>query len=509
MTHHLSRRDFLKAAGLFSLAGLPIIHAIERLAGEPAGASQPNVLIVTFDALSAFNMSLYGYPRQTTPNIERLARRATVFHNHYAGGNATTPGTSTLLTGTLPWTHHGCNLLGLVADSAVPYNLFGAVPGNVYTSAYTHSLIVLKLLYQFRESLAELVLPRELAFADLQYADRLFMEDYNAAYAGENIILRGDDDTSSSLFLSLLFRLFAQQHAGAIDAANHDAFRKGVPNQDYVYFNLENAIDWTIQQARALPRPFLSYYHFLPPHDPYLPRRDFTGHFVDSYEPLEKPESFAAEGFDYGQLKRNRLVYDRFIAYVDAEFGRLMDALEKSGVLEDTYVILTSDHGELFERGIRGHVTPVLYEPLVRIPLVISVPGVGERRDIYDPTCAVDILPTIAHLYGQPPPVWSEGVILPGFSPNPADPQRPVFVMDSKSAPRYGPMTDGSFTIIQEGYKLIHYIREPAEPDELYDLENDPDELVNLVDQQPERADYLRSLIQQKLFAANAPYLKK
>ncbi len=482
MTHRLSRRDFLKAAGLFSLAGLPIIHAVDRLAGEPAGASQPNVLIVTFDALSAFNMSLYGYPRQTTPNIERFARRATVFHNHYAGGNATTPGTSTLLTGTLPWTHHGCNLLGLVADSAVPYNLFGAVPGNVYTSAYTHSLIVLKLLYQFRQSLAELVMPRELAFADLQYADRLFIEDYNAAYAGENIILRGDDDTSSSLFLSLLFRGFAQQQAGAIDAANHDAFRKGVPNQDYVYFNLENAIDWTIQQARALPRPFLSYYHFLPPHDPYLPRRDFTGHFVDSYEPLEKPDSFAAEGFDYGQLKRNRLVYDRFIAYVDAEFGRLLDTLEKSGVLEDTYVILTSDHGELFERGIRGHVTPVLYEPLVRI---------------------------IAHLYGQPPPAWSEGVILPGFSTDPPDPQRPVFVMDSKSAPRYGPMTDGSFTVIQEGYKLIHYIREPAEPDELYDLENDPDELVNLADQQPDRADRLRSLIQQKLSAANAPYLKR
>jgi arylsulfatase A-like enzyme len=493
-------------AGLFSLAGLPIVHNIDRMVGKSASDGQPNVLIVTFDALSAFNMSLYGYPRQTTPNIERFARNATVFHNHYAGGNATTPGTSSLLTGALPWTHHGCNLLGLVADSAVPYNLFGAVPGNVFTSTYTHSLIVLKLLYQFRESLAEFVMPRNLAFADLQYADRLFKEDYNAAYAGENIILRGDDDTSSSLFLSLLFRSFARQREAVINEANHDSFRKGVPNQDYVYFNLENAIDWTVEQMKRLPRPFLSYYHFLPPHDPYLPRVDFTGHFVDSYEPLEKPESFASEGFDYGHLKRNRLVYDRFIAYVDAEFGRLLDALEEGGVLDTTYVILTSDHGELFERGIRGHVTPVLYEPLVRVPLVISAPGVQERRDVYDPTCAVDILPTIAHLYGQPPPTWSEGFILPTFSPNPPDPQRPVFVMDSKSTPRYGPMTEGSFAVVQEGYKLIHYIREPTEPDELYDLKNDPDEMVNIIDQQPDRADQLRQLIEQNLAEANEPY---
>ncbi len=469
--------------------------------------NQPNVLIITFDALSAFNMSLYGYPRQTTPNIERFARGATVFHNHYAGGNATTPGTSSLLTGTLPWTHHGCNLLGLVADSSVPHNLFGAVPEDVFTSTYTHSLIVLKLLYQFRDSLAEFVMPRKLAFADLQFADRLFSEDYNAAYAGENIILRGDTGTSSSLFLSLLFRSLARQREAVINQANHDSFRKGVPNQDYVYFNLENGIDWTIEQMKTLPRPFLSYYHFLPPHDPYLPRRDFTGHFVDSYEPLEKPESFATEGFDYGQLKRNRLVYDRFIAYVDSEFGRLLDAMEASGVLDNTYVILTSDHGELFERGIRGHVTPVLYEPLVRIPLVISVPGLRQRRDVFDPTCAVDLLPTIAHLYGQPPPTWTEGFILPTFSPAQPDPLRPVFVMDSKSAPRYGPMTDGSFTVIQEGYKLIHYIREPAEPDELYDLENDPDEMLNIVDQQPDRADSLRQLIEQKLAEANEPYL--
>ncbi len=58
----------------------------------------------------------------------------------------------------------------------------------------------------------------------------------------------------------------------------------------------------------------------------------------------------------------------------------------------------------------------------------------------------------------------------------------------------------------RRGYKLIHYIREPAEPDELYDLENDPDELTNIVAEQPDRAEQLRKLLAGKLFEANAPY---
>ena len=65
-------------------------------------SNHPNVLIVVFDAWSALNCSLYGYPRDTTPNIKRLAEKGTVYHNHYAAGTWTIPGTSSLLTGALP-----------------------------------------------------------------------------------------------------------------------------------------------------------------------------------------------------------------------------------------------------------------------------------------------------------------------------------------------------------------------------------------------------------------------
>ena len=64
-------------------------------------------------------------------------------------------------------------------------------------------------------------------------------------------------------------------------------------------------------------------------------------------------------------------------------------------MLDDTYVIVTSDHGEMFERGIRGHVTPTLYEPVIRVPLLIAKPGQREREDVYAPTSCVDLLPTL------------------------------------------------------------------------------------------------------------------
>src|SRR3989304_4147872 len=93
-----------------------------------------------------------------------------------------------------------------------------------------------------------------------------------------------------------------------------------------------------------------------------------------------------------------------------------MSILEGAGVLENTWVLLTSDHGELFERAIWQHTTPVLYQPVIRIPLLIFQPGRTTRLDVHTPTSAVDILPTLRHVTGSEPVSWSEGLVLPPFS---------------------------------------------------------------------------------------------
>src|SRR5512146_2607230 len=84
-----TRRDFLRLAGL-----LPLTVAAPRWTRQlSAAGGQQNVIIVLFDAFAAHDISLYGYARTTTPNIARLAKHAVVYHNHYASGNFTTPGT--------------------------------------------------------------------------------------------------------------------------------------------------------------------------------------------------------------------------------------------------------------------------------------------------------------------------------------------------------------------------------------------------------------------------------
>ena len=95
---NLTRREFLLSLATVPLLGLrlPQLQLMTPGSGlaRQGDPSLPNFIIMVFDTFSARHLPLSGYPRDTTPNISRLAERATVFHNHYAGGNYTTPGTA-------------------------------------------------------------------------------------------------------------------------------------------------------------------------------------------------------------------------------------------------------------------------------------------------------------------------------------------------------------------------------------------------------------------------------
>ena len=88
-------------------------------------------------------------------------------------------------------------------------------------------------------------------------------------------------------------------------------------------FLLEDAVDWTMRQLEAMPRPFLAYLHFLPPHDPYRARQDFVDRFADGWAPEPKPAHPLSAGVNEEFVVNARREYDEYIAYADAEFGRL------------------------------------------------------------------------------------------------------------------------------------------------------------------------------------------
>jgi len=171
---------------------------------------------------------------------------------------------------------------------------------------------------------------------------------------------------------------------------------------------------------------------------------------------------------------------------------------------------LTSDHGEMFERGIFGHWTPVLYEPVIHIPLMIFEPGQRNRRDIYAGTSAVDVLPTLLHITKQEPAGWSEGTVLPPFAPT-YDAERSLYVTQSLNSEPYNPLTEATVVLIKGQYKLMYFLGYEELGGkvriELYDLKNDPEELNDLSISKKETTAELLSELKQKLAEENEPYL--
>lgn len=509
MRSSINRRDFLKLLALLPLAG-----AVPGLVSKALPAAQapgkPNVLVLVFDAVSATNMSLYGYPRTTTPNLVRFAARSTVYNRHYAGGPFTSPGTASLLTGALPWSHRAMALYGTVTPPYLQNNLFHSFKAAGYNCyAYTHQPLAYTILSQFHKDV-DLKHPRDLALSDEQYSDWAFSNDYDVAFTSERMMRRNETIGPGSLFLSMLDRLRLGDDVGRLKQEYGDKYPGAIPAAARFYFRLETGIDWLQHSLQTWPRPFFAYVHFKPPHAPYSARADFAGRFDDDFKPIAKKRHPLGGAASQNTLNQRRRRYDEYLAFADSEFGRLYDSMEQSGVLDKTYVVFTSDHGENFERGWSGHFAkPLLFEPGIRVPLIISRPGNKGHQAINTPTVATDLLPTLARLAGVQPPPLTEGSILPTFDGGEANSDRSVFVSGAKSNYKFAPLTQVTITLNKGDYKLIYYLGYKGYDDryELYNLKDDPEELQDLYQSRPKVAAGLQDELTTKLKQVNQPYL--
>jgi arylsulfatase A-like enzyme len=510
MKNQVTRRDFLKLAGMLPLSIVAPRFVTSMTPAQETGKSQ-NILIIVFDAFSAYHISLYGYQRETTPNLFRLAERAVVYHNHYSGGNFTPPGTASILTGTLPWTHRAFGLgNNQVRSGYAGRDIFAAFQ-NYYRFAYTHNQIANSLINQFGKDVEEHIPLGKFFLTNDNFIEALFKGDEDiATVSWVRAMKTSEEGFAYSLFLSHLYERIRQEKIEILQPQ----FPLGLPNiASDNYFLLEDAIDWLRDNLANLPQPFMGYFHFMPPHRPYHTRKDFYGQFDrDGYLPPEKPTSeFAGKnGYPFNFLLKRRKEYDEFILYVDREIGRLLDHLNESGLLENTWVVFTSDHGEMFERGILGHITPLLYQSVVRIPLMIFEPGRATRIDVHEPTSAIDILPTMLHVTGQPPADWAEGTILPPFSNSALGASRDIYVVEAKKNNTKAPITIGTIALVKDNYKITYFEGyeelSGKEQIELYDIEKDPEEMSDLSTTKRETADELLNELKAKLEEVNKPY---
>ncbi len=510
---NINRRDFLKLAAKIS-AGVVLSSVRPGLTILPnAKVDKPNIIILVFDSMSARNLSVYGYARRTTPNLERFAQRAMVYHSHYSGGNFTTPGTSSLLTGMYPWTHRAINMGGLIKRNLAGQSIFSLIGKDYYRAAYSQNLWPEVLLRQFRADIDWHISTSQYKYADKDLNILLGepnIPDGDMIYYALDAFLYGGDTNPwpGSLAAGYLDSILKDSHEYLENASKEYPY--GIPYNTRYYYQIPTVlagVTGIIDQLAQHESPFLGYFHIWFPHQPFRPRAEFVNIFPE-IAILRKPRHplsrYSASPKDYVQLDN---LYDEYVADLDAEFGKLLDVLESTGVLDASYVIVTSDHGQLFERGEEYHITPLLYDPIIHIPLLISAPGNKERQDVFTPTSAVDLLPTLLNVTGQPIPALVEGRLLPGFGGE-DDLSRSIFTIEAKHNSAFKPLTEATVSMIKGDLKLIYYegYENYNNIFELYDLHNDLEEMQNLFKRDNVIASQLKNELLNALHVANLPF---
>ena len=459
--------------------------------------SRPNIILVTFDALTARDMSVYGYERPTTPFISGWAKSASLFRRLEAAGNITTPTTASLMTGKRLWTHQAYHQIGSKPEKSSIENLPLVLKNNGY---YTMAFVVNR-----RASVKTLGISNSFDVAPIGTEFRMPVSLLGIVYKslyrlfGDKIrlhdwIIKGD-------FILCRF----------VDIMSRHSTKTTVPPE-----NAFNRFLWIIDNNPG--EPFFVWIHLLPPHDPYLPPAPYIGMFDSSSELRTfksqwkelktlknlwrrfKPQDFPQEIQATFDTLRSR--YDEFIRYCDKQFEDFINGLKKRDILKNTVIIMSSDHGESFEHNYLGHGRKYLYEQVTHIPLIIKEPDQTEGQIINDLIEQIDIPATILELANIAVPTWMEGRSLAPLMRGKRLSSKPLFSMNfQKNKSRGQKIINGSIAVWEGDYKLIHYIEEKESL--LFNLKQDPDELNNLFDKEPEAGQRLLSLIQDNLKKAN------
>jgi len=464
---------------------------------HPAGLSdikRPNIILVTMDALTAMDMSAYGYGRNTTPFITEWAKDAVLFEKTYASSNWTTPSAMSLMTGQRPWTHklwfepqyhvvdkYENNMPQILKNYG--YSIYGFVQNNLAhpkTLGIDDAFSISDEAYTF-------------FISDKRWMNLLTRFYYNRRIAAELVIEN-----------NLLFKPLNLKHT------RHPSYMRlviysGVIRAEPVYDRFFNYI------SQSHKGPFFAWIHLLPPHDLYLPPDQYIGKF-GNHEAFETGEKQLDSDLLYshyapkrqGDVDILRSRYDEFILYSDQQFKLFMSRLAETIDVSNTIIILSADHGESFSHGYVAHNGAHLYEPLVRVPLMIKVPNISGGRSVNIPVEQIDIAPTILDLVSIPVPEWMEGRSLLPLMENKTFTPRPIFSMQLIENRQTGkhPLEGGTIAVWDGGYKFVDYFgKERALL--LFNLDQDPNEENNLIDEKPEIAIRLKKLIDSNLDLAN------
>jgi arylsulfatase A-like enzyme len=444
----ISRRDFLVTMGV-TLGGLAVgVSGFDQIVEKSKLASlrisskrSLNVLLIVLDTVRAKSLSLYGYEKPTTPQLERIAKNGTLFENARANAPWTLPSHASMFTGRYP---HELSC-GWVEPLDATYPTLAEV---LVDAGYETAGFVANLDYCIREF--------GLNRGFIHY------EDYRASI-GELI---GDTALSGAIARELLPSLGDHQILGRKNAASI--------NNDF--------LSWLDQ--RKVSHPFFAFLNYYDAHDPYIPPADFARKFMmvpsSGVVQYNKMDTISPE-----ETRGLSEAYDASIAYIDHQVGLLYDELARRGILDDTFVIITADHGEQFgEHKLYSHGNS-LYRPLLYVPLLLLLPGKVPGRTFLNNEVSLHEIPaTVVDLLGIKTNLHFPGASFSRFWLNARGNKQDALPLISEvqkgiGTPTWYPGSKGAMAALI--YHEIKYIMNSGTGmEELYDLKSDPQEQNNL-----------------------------
>ncbi|MFA7403204.1 MAG: sulfatase [Pelobacteraceae bacterium] len=452
----INRREFIKKGAV----GAGVVAATMAMPGFMLGKAEAvdlsqlpmkykdyNVVFVSFDALQAAHVGALGYSRNVTPTIDAMARKGFNFTNNISVASWTVPASMTWFTGVYPSEHRLTN----------KFSVFNPPNNNVLSN--------LKKLSPELMTLAEVLKLNGYAtggftgnagvngiFGYSQGFDEYFFEKGKFGSMGVSIPkglewLRKNKDKKFFMFLH-----------------GYDMHGQNVPDEGFDYRFVEKGYD-----------------------------RKFTGSAAEQ-------EALREEGLATGTVQLRdedvkfwRAIYDEKIQRTDAKFKKFLEEYKQMGLMDKTIFVLTCDHGTEFHEHKRFDHGFSLYDELIHVPLIITLPKQKTGSVIKDQVSSIDVMPTILELLDVKMPEKAAKQ-LRGTSLVSGLKGKPV-AKDVYFETDYRQYTYKRGIQTKDGWKLVYTLENKTR--ELYNMKTDPHETKNLVDQEPRRAYEL----EQKVFA--------
>jgi arylsulfatase A-like enzyme len=409
-------------------------------------AEKPNIVLITVDTLRTDHLQCYGYSKNISPNIDRLAEKGILFLNTMSQSASTPVSHASILTGLYPY-HHGLRFLhgGQQHNLKDPVTtLAERLKGDGYrTAAFISAFPLNSRRY------------------NLNQGYETYDEDFTIH---KNTVdsplgrLRGIFNTSKSQRRS--------------DATNKKVFQ------------------WLDKHYRE---KFFIWVHYFDPHDSVLipPEK-----FLQKYPEARNKDAKSIE------------MYDVNIAYTDYQFGELWKKIKKLGLDNSTFFILTSDHGQgLNDHNYWAHAKR-LYQEQIHVPLIIKYSKLPQDKKISAVTRTVDIVPTILDALNLPSSgnQFDGTSLLPCIIEN--QPLDDLISYSETHYPKILEDASPLFSLIEKNWKFIFH-SEAEEMSELFDLKNDPGETNNLAKKHPELIQKFKDYLQREnIFSLEAKILK-